>query len=163
MRVKRVKNFPDYKVREDGAVASFKWKRRRLLRTNTLKGGHQQVKLYGPDKTTLSILVHHLVLEAFVGPCPPGKECRHLDGNPSNNHVSNLTWGTRLENMQDKVKHGTHNIGERAGRAILTEKQVLDIRKRAANGEKMTKLAIEHNVSHSTIWFAVTRRSWKHI
>jgi hypothetical protein len=43
--------------------------------------------------------VHHLVLEAFVGPHPDGYECDHADGDPSNNHVTNLRWVTHPENM----------------------------------------------------------------
>lgn len=53
------------------------------------------------------VLVHHLVLDAFVGPRKPGQECRHLDGNPKNNQLSNLAWGTHSENINDKVTHGT--------------------------------------------------------
>lgn len=52
--------------------------------------------------------VHRLVLEAFIGPCPDGMQCRHLDGNPGNNFVTNLRWGTSSENNLDKVGHGTH-------------------------------------------------------
>jgi DNA-binding CsgD family transcriptional regulator len=33
--------------------------------------------------------------------------CRHLDGNPANNHISNLGWGTNSENTQDRLEHGT--------------------------------------------------------
>lgn len=46
-------------------------------------------------------LVHRLVLEAFVGPCPPGKECLHFDDVKSHNHLANLRWGTRSENLHD--------------------------------------------------------------
>lgn len=53
-------------------------------------------------------LVHHLVLEAFVGPRPIGKECRHLNGNPVDNRLANLQWGTSSENSFDVVRHG-HN------------------------------------------------------
>lgn len=49
--------------------------------------------------------VHRLVLEAFVGPCPPGMQCRHLDGNSLNNRLSNLCWGTPKENLDDAVRH----------------------------------------------------------
>jgi hypothetical protein len=34
--------------------------------------------------------VHRLVLEAFVGPCPPGYQCCHWDGVATNNRVENL-------------------------------------------------------------------------
>lgn len=52
-------------------------------------------------------LIHQLVLEAFVGLAPEGMECRHLDGDPDNNFLSNLAWGTRTENAQDSIRHGT--------------------------------------------------------
>jgi len=45
------------------------------------------------------------VTEAFIGPYPPGQETRHLDGDPLNNSVGNLCYGTRAENMQDRVRH----------------------------------------------------------
>jgi hypothetical protein len=43
-------------------------------------------------------LVSRLVCRAFHGPCPPGKNCNHIDGNPSNNSASNLEWTTQSEN-----------------------------------------------------------------
>lgn len=54
------------------------------------------------------VRVHTLVLEAFVGLAPAGMECRHIDGNPSNNHLPNLEWGTSSENKWDRVRHGNH-------------------------------------------------------
>ena len=57
--------------------------------------------------------VHVLVLEAFVGPRPPGLLVRHLDGDQLNNRLANLTWGTASENNRDKVIHGTdHNTAK---------------------------------------------------
>lgn len=57
--------------------------------------------------------VHRLILETFVGPPSNGLECRHLDGDPSNNRLDNLVWGTRSENTYDKVRHGNHPIAAR--------------------------------------------------
>jgi hypothetical protein len=74
------------------------------------------------------MLVHRLVLEAFVSPCPPGMECRHLDGNPSNPRLDNLKWGTRAENVADTAKHGTRAAGERHGGAKLTTSETVAIR-----------------------------------
>jgi hypothetical protein len=53
--------------------------------------------------------VHALVLEAFVGPRPQKHDVCHFDGSKDNNRLSNLRWGTRKENMQDAVRHGTVN------------------------------------------------------
>lgn len=47
--------------------------------------------------------VHHLVLEAFIGPRPKGTEARHLDGVRKNARISNLTWGSAKENALDRM------------------------------------------------------------
>lgn len=44
--------------------------------------------------------VHRLVASAFLGACPAGKEVLHLDGDPSNNRLENLRYGTRSENLK---------------------------------------------------------------
>ncbi len=69
--------------------------------------GHRQVTL-SREGRVWTWTVHTLVLRAFVGPCPPGLEGLHDDGDPANNHVGNLSWGTRSENMLDRVRHGRH-------------------------------------------------------
>ena len=46
-----------------------------------------------------------LVLQTFVGPRPPDQQCRHLDSDKTNDKLSNLAWGTRQENLEDKVMH----------------------------------------------------------
>lgn len=58
-------------------------------------------------------LVHHLVLEAFVGPRPPGLEGCHNNGNPYDNRPENLRWDSRSANQLDAVKHGTHSEARR--------------------------------------------------
>lgn len=50
--------------------------------------------------------VHRMVLEAFVGPCPDGQECRHADDDPPNNKLENLSWGTHADNMLDSYRNG---------------------------------------------------------
>lgn len=52
--------------------------------------------------------VHQLVAAAFLGPRPNGYETRHRDGNHMHNHLSNLRYGTRSENAQDSIRHGTN-------------------------------------------------------
>jgi len=76
-------------------------------------GGHLYLQLHkgGGRKP---VFVHNLVLAAFVGPRPVDKpETRHLDGNPTNNHISNLRYGTHAENCADTIAHGTHSQGSK--------------------------------------------------
>lgn len=69
------------------------------------KDGYLVVTLHKEGKRK-NRMVHQVVLEAFVGPRPEGMETRHLDGDPKNNHVSNLAWGTPKENSADIDRHG---------------------------------------------------------
>jgi hypothetical protein len=76
----------------------------------------QAVNKWGHLKVTLTVngvyhqrLVHRLVMEAFVGPCPEGQEVRHLDGHPANNRLENLAYGTRQDNMLDVLRYGVHH------------------------------------------------------
>lgn len=69
--------------------------------------GHLYVNLHKGGRGSTE-KVHRLIATAFLGPSRPGQEVRHLDGDPSNNRVDNLQWGTRSENIRDSVRHGTH-------------------------------------------------------
>lgn len=55
-------------------------------------------------------LVYRLVLEAFRGPCPKGKEaCHYPDRTVTNCRLKNLHWGTHEENSAQMVEHGRVN------------------------------------------------------
>lgn len=47
-----------------------------------------------------------LMLEAFVGPRPPGLLCLHANDIPSDNRLDNLRWGTVKENTHDAIRNG---------------------------------------------------------
>lgn len=107
--------------------------------------------------------VHTLVLEAFVGPCPPGLLCRHLDGNAGNNKLSNLRWGTPAENEADKLRHGRAPRGSKNARAKLTEADVPAIFGLAANGGKQRDIATAFGVSQRVVWAVLNRKTWRHV
>lgn len=58
---------------------------------------HKAYQLYRPYN---DILVHHAVLEAWVGPRPEGMECDHINGDSLDNRLENLEWVTHQENMR---------------------------------------------------------------
>lgn len=87
-------------------------RRGRLLKARAINGTHLIVVLHsgGPRRDAL---VHHLVLEAFVGPRPDGMEGCHWNDIPTDNRVENLRWDTRSANQLDSVRNGTHHLARR--------------------------------------------------
>lgn len=90
-------------MRSNGARQTI---RERVRKTYQKKSGHLSTSL-SKDGEIKAWDIHALVMRAFVSLPPEGMEVRHLDGNPRNNHLSNLRYGSRSENMQDMLRHGT--------------------------------------------------------
>jgi hypothetical protein len=107
--------------------------------------------------------VHHLVLETFVGARPAGHQCRHLDGDRRNNRLENLAWGTRQENAQDKIRHGTATIGERNGGAKLTESQAREILSLSQHGYSRRQLSEIYGVTAAAVSMLIHGVTWKHL
>ena len=70
--------------------------------------GYSQVGL-SRNGTKRIVRCHRAIALAFLGKPPtPLHEVCHGDADRGNNAVGNLRWGTRSDNMQDKLRHG-HN------------------------------------------------------
>jgi hypothetical protein len=128
----------------------------RVLRLTPDRLGYPRVGLSRDGQPRL-FLVHRLVLEAFVGPCPEGMEACHNDGDPANSRVDNLRWDTRAGNFADKRQHDTHNQGERHPMAKLAESQVLAI---YSDQRSERKIAADYGVSRATVGRIKRRESW---
>ncbi len=169
---RQIPGFPRYAIDANGTVLStcrpgraneYPWSEAKPLSAVTAKDGYLAFNLCMDNGRVKQRTVHTLVLTTFVEPRPNGLECRHLDGNKLNNHVSNLAWGTGLQNRRDRILHGTSSEGEKNGCAKLTTCDVLEIRRRHKNGELLRLLADDFNVSITAVWAVATRRTWKHV
>lgn len=112
-----------YQVSDQGRVRSkdrtihyrdgrtFKQKGK-LLKPHTMKSGHQTVILQSQGAQRRE-LVHRLVLEVFVGPCPEHMEACHFNDNPSDNRLENLRWDSRAANNLDRVRNGIHPMSKK--------------------------------------------------
>ncbi len=165
--MKTIQNFPGYYVTKEGNVYSDRQrivKKLLKLKLVTNLDGYLIVSLYR-DKRRFQGKVHRLVAEAFLDNRPEGK-ClvRHLDGNPTNNNVSNLRWGTPQENSVDMVKHHRSLKGKKNHAAKLTSEQVLMIRQTIKTGN-ITQQAIADNfgITKGHVNNIVKRRVWKHV
>jgi len=76
----------------------------RILRPGRFcKTGHLSVVL---GHGTAGKPVHQLVILTFVGPPPEGMEVLHRNGDPTDNRLKNLHYGTRSENILDVYRQG---------------------------------------------------------
>jgi hypothetical protein len=123
--------------------------------SNDRSRGYPAVNLLGRSR-----LVHHLVLEAFVGPRPSGYEGCHGNGIRTDNRLANLRWDTMSGNQMDRVLHGTSNRGERCGKAKLTESQVVEILRSTERGCEIAK---RFGISQQRVYNIRTRRDWAHV
>ena len=82
----------------------------KLLKGTDTGHGYLCVGLY---KGTIPKLyqIHRLVLAAFIGPCPEGKETNHKNGDKKDNSLENLEYVTRKEN----IHHARYVLGLQIG------------------------------------------------
>lgn len=159
-----------YEVSDQGRVRSLdrlvpygdkgrlrKRKGQLLTPQRNVKSGHLQVRL--GERFPLSP-IHHLVLNAFVGLCPEGQECRHLDDDPTNNRLINLQWGTRSENIFDGIRNGKRMIDERYCNARLTAEQARRVK---YGDERSRDLVSDLSISETTVRDIRRGRKWRHI
>ena len=176
VKYKDIPGFPGYRIGTDGSVWSC-WKIRMLgyprgsesylsnswrkLKQAVYDSGHLHVT-FSRNGKPYYFQTHRLVLEAFVGSCPEGMECRHFpDRNPANNNLSNLSWGTRSKNYDDRRTHETTNDGERNGRSKLTREKVSKIRKIYSKGMRQIDIAKKFDISQSLVSAIVRKECWK--
>jgi len=147
-----------------GKLSSVRTSKERILKQSILSNyNHLRVTLYDNYRVK-GMLVHRLVLEAFVGKCPDGHEACHNDGNPLNNHINNLRWDTSKNNSYDTIKHGKSNRGSINGKSKLTENEVIEIKKLLKSGNLTQKeIAVKFGVSDANINMINKNKRWSHI
>jgi len=170
---------PGYRVSRDGRVeCRLKWDRKtqnyvlgdrwRPVRARILPSGYHQIDIrLGRRNRRLVKSVtyaHRMVLEAFIGPCPPGMLARHVnDRDRGNNHLDNLAWGTQTENMADALRHGTRPRGVTCGASKLTEEQVREIRRRFAAGGNRRLIALDFGIVIRNVYRIADGELWGHL
>lgn len=140
------------------AVDKRKYKRGHILSPTPDKNGYQIVG-FTVDGKRKKYAVHRLVLGAFVGPRPEGKQCAHWDGNPGNNNLDNLRWTTAAGNTADKIRHGNIYNGHRK----YTADDVLAMRAMYADGKTYKDIMAEYGISKGNLSAIINRQTWDYI
>lgn len=164
VRWKPLPGSPEYLVSTEGQIRSLRrpgrprtlatwWDPRdKAVRVSLVIDGH---------RTARAVAV--AVLRAHAGMAPPGYRARHLDGDRTNNSLSNLEW--HCEPPKPYVLKGRPDgRGENNPHHKLTEEQVREIRRAYATGTvTLLELAQEYGTVAPNIHAIVHRRSWKHL
>ena len=134
-----------------------------ILKTPLTKFGYPftVIPLSSTGKTR-TIRIHREVAIKFIPNPNSFPLVMHIDDDKTNNHYSNLKWGTSQQNNSDAMSKGINipAVGERRRKSSLTDSIVLDIFR---SKEKCCVLAKKYNVNHTAISDIRSGRSWNHI
>ena len=92
-----------YEVNETGAVRNTNT--HRLLVGDKNNAGYYRVTLYNHDRRE-RFFRHRLVATLFIPNPLNYKEVNHIDGDKSNNNISNLEWCNRTHNEREAHRSG---------------------------------------------------------
>jgi len=162
--MKPILGFPDYCITKDGQIWS---KPRKDAVGHNLKGRWLKPVIGSNGYLGIALTVnsqmyrrsiHRLLLETFVGLCPKGMECRHLNGIRTDNRLSNLAWGTRSENLIDSIEHGTRASAKLTADKVRVIRYLYKVAKFT-----LSDLAWQFDVGITAIYNICRGISWKHL
>ena len=160
---KTLPGHPSYEVSDQGRIKS-------LRDRSSFLAGIRSASVPDADGYEIASIeckqykVHRLVLLAFVGPCPVGMQCAHLNGIPWDNRLINLKWVSMEENQGHRVAHGTDIRGEKNGFSKLSNGKVRMIRAMWASGcYRQREIAEVFSINQTAVSGIVLRKSWRHI
>lgn len=156
-----------YQVSNFGQIKSFKAKQPLILKGRPSQDGYLRVELRKEGKSK-AFMIARLVAQHFIPNLYDKPTVNHIDGNKINNHVSNLEWSNRDEQMVHAYKLGLkpRMDGYKNKRSLLTAEQVREIRSRYKRGCKvngMKALAEEFGISFVTCDKVIRKVSYKNV
>ena len=134
---------------KDGSIQKHKGK---VLKLSIDTKGYEKVTLSNGNRCDTK-RVHRLILETFKPHVNMiDLQVNHIDGNKLNNHLTNLEWLTRRDNMLHAQDIGLiDNRGERSPNATLSETDVLEILQRLDTGELQKEITLDYGVSQQCV------------
>ena len=119
---------------------------------------------------------HRVVMEEHLGRRLSSNEVvHHKNGNQKDNRLSNLELMSRSDHAKSHVTKeqiarmrtigvlGAPSRGVLSGMSKLSEMQVLEMRKRFVDGERVFEIAKDYPVCYVTVRLIVHDKRWKHL
>ena len=162
-----IPEFPGYTIDQYGSIYN---KHGHQLSPELTSKGYHRISMR-KDNQTIKKRIHRLVALAFIDNPNNYTEINHIDGNKTNNCVSNLEWCSRKTNMQHaanvlKVMNWTNEqklkVKGLRRAAKLSMDDINDIKQELIQlipskgkwgyGIKIKEIAYRYNVTYQTIW-----------
>lgn len=162
-----IPKYPNYLVSPEGNILSIEYQgkyRCRRIKPFITHNGYHRVLLYNKEGSK-KFFVHRLVAEVFCFKKTEELQVNHLNGMKTDNSFRNLEWVTNSQNIKHsyEVLNNKASRGEKSGTNKLKESDVLDIRNRVLLGEQQKKIALEYNISPSTVLKIKKKLIWSHV
>lgn len=136
-----------------------------IMKLNTDSYGYFQICLK-KDKKSKTLLVHRIVALHFIANKRGLPQVNHINGNKKDNRSINLEWTDNAGNQKHAYEIGLKikPKGAKNPRAVLSEKQVLEIRKLHSEGKyNGPELSRIFGVGSTAIYDIIHKRMWAHI
>jgi hypothetical protein len=171
---KNCKEANAYEVSNYGRIRNLIWKKGShakptdypiIIKQYLDKKGYCVAHIVNNNRNKKSIKVHRYVGFAFLENPNNLPQINHIDGIKTNNITDNLEWISNIDNMRHSYVIGLRDgsyTGEKNGRAILTEKEVVYIYTNP-DRKTITELRSEFKLSESSISSIYKGKNWKYI
>lgn len=153
-----IHGFAAYSISGDGTVTSHKGNSPKALRPRMGGNGYLTVCLR-KDNRNYEKYVHRLVVETYNRPLLAGEQVNHINGDKTNNYISNLEIVTPAQNSQHAWSTGLSHR-EQGNRCKLTAAQVARIKELRDTGLLLREIAAIFEVSTGTISMIINRKTW---
>lgn len=147
----KLKGLSDFvEINVDGTVIKFQNKvvSQHKVKTSKNSFGYRAVSIQAK-----SFYVHRIVAQAYIHNNKPitHKYVLRIDNDLSNNHYTNLMWGTGKDLQKKNTKKGTKDEPKYRGSSSISYDEALKIAKRLDEGEFAKDICIEYGVSEMSI------------
>lgn len=138
MECKKMKEYPNYRIYENGEVwrmehqssCGIKLKTMKLIPYKT-KNNYLTVSLHDREGKRKRFYLHRLVFMAFFGDIPNGMEVDHIDNDRANCSVSNLRLASHMNNCKNPNSIAKYKISNALDKGKFDKQRLF-----AARGKK---------------------------